>query len=75
MMIKIVLVLAAHLAVLAVEVPHIVRHRLRREWVLVLALTALNVLATLVVTFRVPVPGPGRWLEYLFRPVGLLLGG
>lgn len=75
MIIKIVISLAVHALVFWLEVPHLVRNRLRREWLVVLGLTALNAAMTAILALRLPVPGPGRWLEALLGPIGKLLSG
>lgn len=75
MIFRVAFVVVSHLLVLGLEVPLIVRRRLRREGVVVLTLVAINIAIGLIITMRLPVPGPGVWLEWLFGPLGAMLSG
>lgn len=69
-MITLTLMVLGHLTVLAVELPHVVRHRLKREWVVLLVLTGVNLVISFLLTANVHVPGPTDWIEAVFGPLG-----
>ncbi len=70
MMVILLLMILGHLTVLAIELPHVVRHRLKREWVVLLVLTGINLVISFLLTASVHVPGPTDWIEAVFGPLG-----
>ncbi len=69
------LLILGNLLVLAVELPHMVRHRLRREWRVVLVITGINIMVGLLLAANVPMLSPTDLIEALFGPLGRAVGG
>lgn len=63
------LVILGHLAILAMELPYVVRRRLRREYLAAVVITSVSGIIAVLLAAGVPLPSPTDWIEAVFRPL------
>lgn len=69
------LLVAVFAAIVAIEVPPLVRRRQWGELAAFSFLLALDLVVSLLMIFRIEVPNPGKAIEAIFRPIGELIVG